>query len=87
MRAGGEVVVEVENRGRGRGAAGDAADLLDDVAFECDWGGEERCLAGGAEVFRVLRAVGANAKPRVRPVISVGRGALQVQLLQLGSNQ
>ena len=37
---GDEVVVEVENRGGGRGAAGDAADLLDDVAFERDWGGE-----------------------------------------------
>ena len=35
------VIVEVENRGGGLGAAGDAADLLDDVAFECDWGGED----------------------------------------------
>ena len=34
------VVVEVENRGGCLGAAGDAADLLDDVAFERDWGGE-----------------------------------------------
>ena len=38
---GDEVVVEVENRGGGCGAAGDAADLLDDVAFERDWGGED----------------------------------------------
>ena len=81
---GDEVVVEVENRGGGRGPASDAADLLDDVAFERDWGGKhegvesrevhalagdlshgdehearsggER-LAGGAAVFRVLRAV------------------------------
>lgn len=78
------VVVEVENRGGGRGAAGDAADLLDDVAFERDWGGEDErvesrevhalacdlrhgdeyeagsggeCFAGGAAVFRVLRAM------------------------------
>lgn len=35
------VVVEVENRGGGRGSAGDATDLLDDVAFERDWGGED----------------------------------------------
>lgn len=34
------VVVEVENRGGGLGAAGDTADLLDDVAFERDWGGK-----------------------------------------------
>lgn len=36
------VIVEVENRGGGLGAAGDATDLLDDVAFECDWGGENK---------------------------------------------
>ena len=34
------VVVEVENRGGGLCAAGDAADLLDDVALERNWGGE-----------------------------------------------
>ena len=43
---GDEVVVEVENRGGGRGAAGDAADLLDDVAFERDWCGEGEGVEG-----------------------------------------
>lgn len=35
------VVVEVEDGGGSCGAAGDTADLLDDVAFERDWGGQD----------------------------------------------
>lgn len=94
---GDEVVVEVENRGGGRGAAGDAADLLDDVAFECDWGGEDERVegreidalagdlghgdedetgrggegfAGGAAVFRVLRAVEGEDRDRQVGVVA-----------------
>ena len=43
-KRGDEVVVEIENRGGVRGAASDAADLLDDVAFERDWGGKHKCV-------------------------------------------
>ena len=43
---GDEVVVEVENRGGVRGAGGDVAGLLDDVAFERDWGGEDGRVEG-----------------------------------------
>ena len=59
-KCGDAVVVEVENRGGGRGAAGDTADLLDDVAFERDWCGEnERVVEVGAvEVGLVVNELG-----------------------------
>ena len=48
------VVVEVED-GRGScGVAGDAADLLDDVAFERDWGGQDE----GVESWEVHALAG-----------------------------